>query len=65
MPFLDSNPDLTGTILTPENLKGARNYLKKLISSHDPKWLAKPKGQLRFAWNNDGQGGITFLYITQ
>jgi len=61
MPFLDSNPDLTGTILTPENLRGARNYLKRLISSLDPKWLAKPKGQLRFAWNDDGQGAITFL----
>lgn len=61
MSFLDSNPDLTGTILTPENLRGAQNYLKRLISSLDPKWLAKPKGQLRFAWNDSGQSGITSL----
>ena len=61
MPFLDSNPDLSGTILTQENLRGARNYLKGLISSLDPKWLGKPKGELRSAWNNDGQSDITFL----
>lgn len=61
MPFLDSTPDLTRTIITQENLIGARIYFKRLISLLDPKWLTKPKGYLRLAWDNDGESGVTFL----
>lgn len=61
MSFLDSIPDLSGTILTQENLRGARNYLKGLISSLNPKWLAKPRGQLGIHWNDNGQSSATYL----
>jgi len=61
MGFLDGDPDLAGTIITKDNLTGARNYLIRLISRLDPKWLEKPKGHLRLNWIINGQGPVTYL----
>jgi hypothetical protein len=61
MGFLDSQTDLSGTIITSKNLEGARVYLRELISRADPQWIKKPKGHMRLNWINDGQGPVTYL----
>jgi hypothetical protein len=49
--FLTASVDLAGTIFSPTDLFVARLYLRELLRSRCPDWLAKPKGDLSLRWN--------------
>lgn len=61
MSFLTSNPDLSGTIFTENDLRIAREYLESGIKRADFAWLKKPQGFLGEHWKRDDIQSACFL----
>src|SRR6266700_4929771 len=61
MSFLTSNPDLSGTIFTENDLRIAREYLESGIKRVNPAWLDEPQGILGNYWLRDDTEATCFL----
>ncbi len=61
MSFLTSNPDLSNTIFTENDLRIAREYLESGIRRAYPAWLKKPQGVLGKYWLRDDTEATCFL----
>ena len=53
MGFVNSNPDLSGTIFSQPDLEGARQVWQDVFNKIDPDWEAKPVGLLGQQWVSD------------